>query len=156
GICDTYEAAASLLDGWLAERRDGRVQVTNGDTLAGFGAKWLDRRELDGYRGIGTDRSRWKQHIETAEFSSWALTSITRASINDWIDGMKAKRAAPGHRQRKCHVEKRKLSRTTIQNTLNLLRCCLADALERHLIPENPADGVRLRMKVHQTEEPWT
>jgi integrase len=156
GIYDTYEQAAEGLDGWLAERRDGAVKVASGLTLTGFGEDWLNRRELDEFRGIDTDRSRWKTHILTAHFADWPLKSITRADVIDWIDTMKSKKAAPGHKQARKDIVKRKLSRTTIQNTLNLLRCCLADALDRHMIPENPADGVRLRMKSTRTEDPWT
>lgn len=149
GICDTYEEAAGLLDGWLANVADGSVRVASGLSLRGFGAEWLDRREIDGYRGIDTDRGRWRTHIEVAHFVDWPMRSITRADVIDWLDGMKAKRAGG-------RGERRKLSRSTIQNTLNLLRCCLAAALERHIVHENIADGVRLRMKSTATEEPWT
>jgi len=156
GTFDTYEQAAARLDGWLAEQLDGRVKVSSGLALNGFGEDWLDRRELDGYRGIDTDRSRWKTHVLTSAFAEWPLKNLTRADVIDWVDELKSKRAAPAHGQTKRSTPKRKLSRTTIQNILNLLRCCLAAALERRLIPENPADGVRLRMKTTKTEEPWT
>jgi integrase len=156
GVCDTPDDAASLLDGWLAERIDGCTLPTSGLTLRDFGAAWLDRRELDGYRNIATDRSRWRTHVEASQFAGWALKSITRAAVIEWTDSLKRKRATPGNQQRKRHIQRRRLARSTIQNVLNLLRCCLADALHRGHIRENPADGVRLRMKVERTEEPWT
>lgn len=155
GVCDTPEEAGRLLDGWLAERAEGSIVPLSGTTLREFGEAYLDRRELEGLRAIGTDRSRWATHIATAPFAGWPLKAITRAAVLDWVDALKKKRAAPGHGHAR-KAKRGKLSRSTIQSTLNLLRCCLADALARHLVDENAADGVRLRMATTKTEEPWT
>ena len=142
GTCATYEEASDLLDGWLAERADGVIAVATGATLRAFGTDFLKRRELDGYRKTSKDRNRWNLHIETAHFIDWPLQALTRAALLDWLDQMRNKSAARGHGHQT--VEKRKLSRSSIQNALNLLRACLAAAVERRLILENPAYGLRV------------
>jgi integrase len=44
-----------------------------------------------------------------------------------------------------------------MQNTLNLLRCCLGDARDRGKLKANPSDGVRLgRRRDAVTHDPWT
>jgi integrase len=83
------------------------------------------------------------------------LQSIRASDIREWLDGMLRKCAAPGKGHRKAPTKR--LSRITVQNTLNLLRCALQDAVERDLLDANPAATVCLpRTKKGVTHEPWT
>lgn len=152
--CTTWEEASALLDAALLELADGAVEPVGGVTLAGFGAEWLDDRELAGVRSIDTDRSRWAVHIAGAHWATWPLASITRAHVRDWLDGLLRKRAKPGHGQKKRPTGK--LGRVTVQNILNLLRCCLEAAVEKELLDANPARGLKLPKGSGATHEPWT
>jgi integrase len=139
----------------MAEIVEGGAVDPVGETLRSWGELWLDDRELGGYGAIDTDRSRWRQHIATAPFIDWPLRSITEADIYQWLDALKRKKAAKGFGHRK--ARQRKLGRTTVQNTLNLLRCCLEDARARIKIPSNPCNAVKIgRRREAETHEPWT
>ena len=152
--CATYEEAERLLDAAIIEIVEGRAVAPGGDTLRSWGASWLDEREHDGY-DIGSDRSRWRVHVETAYFVDWPLRSITQADIYGWLDTLKTRRASKGRGHKR--TPKRKLARTTKQNTLNLLRCSFEDARRRGRVPSNPCDGVRLgRGREAVTHDPWT
>jgi integrase len=153
--CTSYQEAERLLDAALVEIHDGRATDPGGDTLRCWGEAWLDRRELDGYGGIIMDRSRWVTHIATAHFIDWPLDAITPADIYQWIDNLKARKASKGKGHKK--LRKRLLARTTMQNTLNLLRCCMGDARDRGKLKANPCDGVRLgKRREAATHDPWT
>lgn len=153
--CTTYADAERLLDAAIVEIDAGRAVSPTGETLRAWGEQWLDRRELEGYGAIDTDRSRWATHVATAHFSDWSLDSITSADIYEWIDELKAKRAAKGNMQRT--APRRPLARVTMQNTLNLLRCAFTDARDRGRIKTNPCDGVKLgKRREATTHDPWT
>ncbi len=153
--CATYEEAEALLDAALTEIAAGQAAPCGGTTLAAFGAEVLDQRELRGVARAGTDRSRWRQHIQEAYFATWPLPSVTRPDIVAWLDELLRKKAAPGNGQRRPRRPK-PLARTTIQNTVNLLRVVLEAALDRGLIRENPARTVRLPKGAGRTHDPWT
>src|SRR5262249_14980061 len=106
---------------------------------------------------IKSDRSRWRTHVESAVFIDWPLASIRPVHIRDWLAAMQRKNAAPGRGHKT--APKRKLEKQTVKNTLNLLRCCFDEALERELIHENPAREVHLpraQRKDRRTFDPWT
>lgn len=153
--CATYEDAENLLDAALAALADGSATPVGGVTLTGFGADVLDQRELRGVASHKTDRSRWRRHIATAYFAGWPLKTIARSDIIAWRDAMLAKKAAPSGGQKKLK-KPRKLSRSTIQSTLNLLRVVLEEALDQELIQDNPARTVRLPSAEGRTHDPWT
>lgn len=155
--CATYEAAEALLDAALAEIAERNRIPVEGETLRVWGARWLDDREIGGIEDPGSDRSRWRTHIETAIFADWPLKSIRPVHIRAWLAEMLKKNAAPGRGHKT--APKRKLGKTTVKNTLNLLRCCFQAAVELELIPENPAADVHLprqAAKERRTFDPWT
>jgi integrase len=152
--CPTWEDAARLLDGALAELADGAT-APSGLTLRAWGVIWLEQRELDGVRGIGTDRSRWRSHVEEAHFIDWPITSITRADVVRWLDELCSKHARPGRGQKT--TAKRRISKVTVRNTFNLLRACLRKALDRELVEVNVTADVKLPRETRGvTHEPWT
>lgn len=156
--CATYEEAAALLDAAIVAITQGHAVNPEGLTLGSWGTKTLETRELQGIRSARTDYSRWRVHVETWHCATWPLATITRAAVQEWLDVMLTKRAAPGKgHDKKRHARKAsKLSRVTVQNTLNLLRVVLQAAVERGHIDENPAAGVKLPRDTGATHEPWT
>jgi len=156
--CATYEEAERLLNAAIVARATGQSTPVDGMTLAAWGTKVLETRELQGIRSARTDYSRWRVHVEPWHCATWPLASISRAHVQEWLDVMLTKRAAPGRgHDKKRHARKaEKLSRITVQNTLNLLRVVLQAAVERGHIDENPAAGVKLPRDTGATHEPWT
>lgn len=153
--CATREEATSLLDAALVELASGGVTAPGGQTLRAWGEDYLDLRELNGIRSIVTDRSRWKVHVLAAPFIDWPLGAVTRAEVRQWLDKLLAKPASSGRGYRR-PLKKRKISRSTVQSTLNLLRCAFDAAVEREMLTTNPVDGVRLPRSSGVTHEPWT
>lgn len=104
--------------------------VASGLTVAQFGIGFLDRRERAGIRGIRSDRSYWKVHVEADELGELPVETLERRDIVDWRD----RRGARAHR--------------TKVKALNLLTVALDDAVDRGLLKANPARGV----KVHRSD----
>lgn len=152
--CAQREEAEALLDAAIAELAEGSMVDPGGATLRSFGPDFLDDRELAELAGVGTDRSRWRTHIETAYFYDWPLRTIASFDVRQWLATVMAKIALPGRGQKK--IRHRKLGRSTVQNTLNLLRCCFAAAIEAQLIDDNPAKDVSLPRDPGRTHDPWT
>lgn len=146
GVYATREEAEAVLAAAIL-----RLSPTDGAslTLAMWGERELDRREGEGLRGIKTERNRWKMHLASSALGDVALSSIDRADVLAWLDTMSMKRAADRRGVRR-------LSRTTILNTLNLLRAIFESAVERHIVDENPAREVKVPKRTTRTSDPWT
>jgi integrase len=147
GTYGSREEAEAILDAARAAILD--QHETDGLTLLAWGDRSLDRREQEGYRSISTDRSRWRAHLSRASISQLVVRDVRTSDVLEWLDGMRTKRAADNR-------ERRKLSKQTVVNSLNLLREILEDAVQRGIISENPARGVRVQMRSVSTEDPWT
>jgi len=147
GVVNTQEEAEALLGGVRAELLS--EEHVEGLTLGAWGARWLDRREGEGTLSIETDRNRWDVHVAKSALADLPIASITRADVLEWLDVMCAKQA-------KDRRGRRKLSKNTIQNALNLLRGAFEAAVQRCILTANPAAGVRVPKRVAPTVEPWT
>ncbi|TAK25737.1 MAG: site-specific integrase [Myxococcaceae bacterium] len=159
GPYTTREEAERMLNASLAELADAGLAPTGAETLLTWGDTWLDRRENSGvHRAIATERSTWKNHIATAPFASWPLADITRREVRDWVETLSRKKAmAPAAwKTGKPRRTTRTLSRQSVVHALNLLRKCLADAIDDdRLSGDNPARDVRVPKK-HTTQDAWT
>ncbi len=131
GTFSTLEEAESVRRGWAHLRATG--EVADGVTLRRFSEGWLDRRELAGNKAIQDDRNRWATHVLTAAFADWPIEGITRRHIRAWIDELVAK---------KVQGKKRRLSAQSIRHCVNLLRTCLAAAVEDEVLEKNPCIGL--------------
>lgn len=153
--CATYEEAEALLNAARDRLAAGAV-VPPADalTLDAHGLDVLSRRAAAGGRDVKSERSRWRTHVERSPLATLHLQSVTKSDVRLWLDAMITKRASRGYKHG--HKPRRKLSRLTIRNTLNLLRAVLQDATDRDLIPANPARDIRLPRGEGTTEEPWT
>lgn len=120
------------------------AKLTRGLTLAEWGEGFLDRREKRGLRAVEEDRNRWRTYVENDEIGQIAMGSLRRADVIQWRD-----RLLQGLSMRGRHG----LSRQTVKNALNLLRQALAEALDRELIPANPAFDVRLPRSTQTTQQ---
>jgi len=155
----TREEAQRFLDAALAELAEHDAAPTGALTLLTWGDKWLERRETSGvHRAIASERSTWKHHVSTAPFASWPLSDITRRDVKEWVEALSRKKAlAPA--AWKAGTPKRTnrtVSRQTVVHALNLLRKCLADAIDDELLRgDNPAKDVRVP-KRPSSDEGWT
>ncbi len=130
-------------EGALGEFSDGLLAArpTAGHTLATWGAKWLDERELDGiHRNVARERHVWKR-IAKAHFIDQPLVEITRANVLGWVRAQLKEGAA----------------RQTVFTALCLLRVCLQGACETDppLLDTNVARDLRVP-KVARTKDAWT
>lgn len=110
----------------------------------------MRQRDLDGVRGLDRELSRYRCHIETADFATKRLDEITGPDIRAWLRVMAQKDAiGPG--------TPRKLSRPTINRCQSLVSAVFLDAVEREIIPSNPCHGVKTRRRVDETDtcERW-
>ncbi|HMI88546.1 MAG TPA: hypothetical protein VK550_30900, partial [Polyangiaceae bacterium] len=150
----TYDEAERILDAAIATIGTEVVADPNSKTLRGLGSTFLDDRELAGVSSVRTDRSRWRRHIETSYFADWPLANVEPHDVRDWVATMHRKDAAKGKGHKK--ATRRKLSRSTIQNTLNLMRSAFAAAIDGGYLRDNPARDVSLPRDPGRTHEPWT
>ncbi len=152
-----FEKAERVLE--AAIRQVGEESL-EGITLAVFGQKWLDRRELDGrHRSIRQDRSQWREHIATAPFFDRPLRSVRRKDVKLWVDALAEKEAVQAITTKEGTTKKRTgrtLSRSSVQHSVNLLRACLHEAVDQEVIRENPAAGVRVRMRPTPIKQGWS
>ncbi len=155
----TLDEAQRFLNATLVELAEADLAPTGGVTLAGWGGRWLDRREDAGtHRAIGSERSTWKNHIATAPFIDWPMANITRRDVKAWVEALSRKKAlAPAAWKAGTPSRTtRTLSRQSVMHALNLLRKCLTDAIEdEDLKGENPAKAVKVAPML-STQEGWS
>ena len=145
--------AEATLNAALQLLADGKMAAVGGVTLRAFGRGFPDRRELEGVRGVATERSRWRVHVESASIADLPLTSITTADIKRWRDGVRGTEATHRYLGRLG----RKVSRATVRRVFVLARACFDAAVEDGIITENPTRGLKIpNDKDEQTEDPWT
>ncbi len=85
-----------------------------------------------------TDRSRWRARVDTAEFADWPAVQLTEKAVRRWVDKMARTKIATGK------SKGRLPQRTTIQNTLNLLRDALRWAVIEDHLDTNAAERVTI------------
>lgn len=128
----TRELAIAALDGWFRTSTSPR-----GDSLASYGADWLERRRRVRPKSIEQDVARWRAYVESWECAAWPLREIRRGDVRRWVD--------------KLHTG---LADQTARNALNLLRVCLQAALDDEFIAVNPAAALRIHPK-GSVEDVW-
>jgi integrase len=104
-------------------------------TLASFGKRWLDTRELSGvYRHVDKERSVWSAHVLTWECAEWEVAKIARKHVASFVRDLSAKNSAKGT----------PLSRAVVKHALRLVKRCLDAAADEGLVSANPAAGVEV------------
>ena len=148
GTFASAEAADTALEAARAELAAGAH--VRGLTLQAWGARFLDGLELAGYVSVGKARSCWRSHIESSSLADRLLELITDLHVLEWAEVLVRKKA------RGSRGKGQKVSRSTAQNALNLLRGAFEAAVTRHMIKVNPARAVKLPAGASPTHEPWT
>ncbi|MEM9075223.1 MAG: site-specific integrase [Myxococcota bacterium] len=144
----TFDAEQDAWD-WLAAMRELGTQARKApETLATFGAKWLDRRELSGgVRHVKKERSVWRHHVLKSEISTMPIKAIRRKHVAAFVSAMQEREAVSPIKTRE-GVRYRPLGRTvgrqTVVHALRLVRTCLDAAADQGLRESNPATGVRV------------
>lgn len=153
-VRDTYAQAEADLAIALETIEAGAATLPGGRTLRSWGDEVLDEREIGKKRDIKTERSRWRTHIVTADFIDLPMASVSPGQIREWLIALAKKRVKPGcgHKTRR----RARVSRSLVQNTLNLLRGIFHAAVDLERIPTNPCEGIRLPKEQGMTHEPWT
>lgn len=128
-------------------------------SLRTYAIKWLDRRELEGVKGIAQERSVWNRHVSHAPFAGWPLKRIERTNVRQWVRTLMHTEACQVHRMKNGEIRRiptgRTLSRQTIKHCLRLLRGVLEEATEDELIANNPAVGVKIPKAYKPTQDAW-
>jgi integrase len=160
---DTFtreEDAHQALDAYFLDRaaRDG--ESAGRVTLRTITERFFHQRELAGVRGVGIERNRWDAHILGDALADWPLDEITSRNVREFRDRLQKKKAtrviAGGTKlEPKRGSTGRIVSRSTVKNTLNLLRAALGWAVEEDLIESNQAYGIKIKKDL-RTDDPWS
>ncbi len=148
------KALNRTIDGSGLEGASSLLPERQATTVQAWGKGWLDRREAEGVRSIGDDRSRWRVHVESAPWFRLPLAAVTRSMARDWFTGLSKKLVAtPGWSRR----SRRPLTARTIRNVLQLVRACFDEAVTDGHLDSNPFAALRVRKtRGASTREPWT
>lgn len=155
GTYDTREDANAALDAYFLDRAERDGQSAGKVTLRTIGVRYFTSRELAGLRGVDIERDRWNAHILTSHIADWPLDEIGPRDMRTFRDRLQAKNATKSAPGGKRVSARRKVSRSTVKNTLNVLRKAFDWAVEENLIEMNPAHGVKLKRDL-RTDDPWT
>jgi len=152
-VVDTEEEAEALRRELVRERaaqeREASLETEpEVETLATWGARWLQRREATGaVRWSKDDWRRWKKHVEGSPLAAMPLADVRPRDVRAWLNEMMAKRKEGGAL----------LSRQTITHAYNLVRKALGDAAADEVIPSNPAAEVKVPKRAEKRDaDPWT
>jgi len=127
-------------------------------SVRAYGPRFLDARELEG-RGkamkgrdapstIRTDRSRWRLHIDSADFAQKPAQAVDPREIREWMATLGKKktqdvRAKDAKREGKSYLRKpRPLSPQTIKHCFNLLSKAFDRMKLDGFVTHNPCDEV--------------
>ena len=120
-----------------------------------FASQWMDKRELAAQkrkrsRPFAKERSRWRTHVESAQFWNWPIKRIAQhpSIVQEWI-GKLVETEAVQIIKRKSGIERRPTGRTlgrrVIEDALSLVKLCLDDAkIAGKYRGDNPARVVKL------------
>ncbi|MBK7584463.1 MAG: hypothetical protein IPI67_30190 [Myxococcales bacterium] len=86
GTFDTSEEADRVLSAAASKLASPDYVAVGGTTLRELGERCLDRRELDGVRGIGTERSRFRIHIAPSWLGTMPVKAIAPRDVRQWVE----------------------------------------------------------------------
>lgn len=127
GVFPTEEEAHRQLDATLVAfaAGDARALPNDGPTLASIGDGVIRARVAEGIGGAKDDKYRWKAVLKH-EIADKPLVLLCEDDVVTWRNDLAKRRA-----------------RSTVKNTLNLLRAVLEHARVKKMIGTNPAAGVK-------------
>ena len=148
GTFDTSEEAERVLSAAASKLASPDYVAVGGTTLREVGERCLDRRELDGVRGIGTERSRFRIHIAPSWLGAMPVKAIAPRDVRQWVEELAKKTTVDRRRERK-------VSRSTRRHCVNLVRACFDYAIADDVIETNPARDIKVRQE-GDTADGWT
>ena len=157
GTFDTHDEANAVLTEALRALEESEL-LTGAVTVASFGARVMDRRELAGIRSIRQERSHYRRHIAASSLGALPLVAVRRREVDAWISELfarpcvRAMRAGDGHQ---LVPQNKTLSRQMVVHAVRIARAIFADAVRDELIDVNPFIGAKVP-KRPQTKDAWT
>lgn len=145
GVYDTKEEADAILSAALRAKSE-RTHGT-GLPFLSHAEDALDRRELDGVRGVASERTYLRKRIAAMPFASRDLREITSHDLADDFKALRQGTRADGVT----------ISRATVLRCLAITSAVFRDAVERRLLSVNPCVGVQIRKSAREaTKDRWT
>lgn len=135
GTCATVEEAIATRAATIQQIVDGELVPASGLSLKDIGPKFLASRR--GHRDVGTDESRWYEHIATAPFARRPMSTVTRAELLRWVEALARKRTHYDPEKHGARPSKF-ISWETRRKIVNLTRRAFAWAVDHELIDANP------------------
>ncbi len=153
GSYPTRAEAEAVLAAALHQMVEADVLSVGGATFRAFGERVLNHRELDGVRGIRTERSRWRVHLGRAPFADDPIAAVTPSDVVAFVRELATRRAKDRRRSRR-------VSRQTVQRCAALMRAIFDEAVTAGLCHENPCGRLKLlrvlKADPAATEDKWT
>src|SRR6478609_1661379 len=143
GTFSTHDEAERVLSAACAKLAEGTAVLPGGITLAAFGLRVLDARELGGVRGIATERSRWRAHVTGSALGATPIEKLTGPDVRAWLDELRRKPVSDMTAKK----NPRFISDATIRRCLALLSVVIEDAIARGLASTNFAKGQRIQKR---------
>ena len=156
GTYATEQEARSTLSAVLIGLAGANAAPVGATTLRAWGASWLDRREVDGIRGIVQERSVWECHVVSHSIADLPLREITRRHVLAWLAAVRATHARVPKRGGGFAVTDRPVSRRVVLHALHLVRGALHAARDADLVREDATLGVKLPRAQGRVDDPWT
>jgi len=145
----TYDTEAQAEKARAAAVRITTERAKAPMTLARFGKKWLDQREIDGVAGIKQERSNWAVHIAGHLIATLPLRSVRPKHLANFASELATKPATRAVRRKEdrewvvTHTETgEQLSRATATRILKLVYLAFEGARIAGHIRHNPAEGI--------------
>ncbi len=125
--------------------------MTAAPSLLDYAPKILDRREVEGIRGIKSERNRYEIHLATAAFATIPLTEIRPRHVRLWAADMQQKPAADTRGARK-------LSTDTVKRAAALLAAIFGEAVNEDILEQSPSAGLKIKRRIDELgkADPWT
>ena len=133
GLYDTEAEAQDALAAYNALAEPRAIQ-TSGMTVDQYGQVHLRRKRIRGIRSIDDAINLWKKFIKEDELGGMPLDSVTVNAAEEWLDRALARPIQYQHAHSRNGVL---LSRSRIQNGLNVIKGTFDEAVKGGLVASN-------------------
>ena len=141
GIHDTIEDARAEARAML----EVTSPIGHGLTLGAWGARWLDKLDLEGVRTALDKRRVWDRYVAESALAAMPIRRVKPEHVRKWLDELARRKTDQG----------KPLGDQTMKNAFYALSAGLRDAQYAGHISSNPCRGVRVRRR-GRTTSPWT
>lgn len=162
--CDTVDEAVAVRAAALAKLQDAPAPTTSASSLRSWEDAFFAARRRAGLRSVDDDRSRWSRNVATAPFFDFPVKAIKPHDVKAWLEALANRWADPPHapnrkggrvKRRRPGAPRRKVSRSTVANSKNILSAALQWLVDKGVLNENVARSVRIPRELRTTES-WT